>query len=129
MPLVQSVPGLRAQDPGRLLLLEVPDEGHGSVCAGQVVAPWGGGESRERCLRMDEEKETETELLIQKLKQLTLPMYLSRSEHFLLCKKESSKEEETSHTSSNLCWCQTFGASSIYGNGAGIANPTTKNKT
>ena len=39
VPLVQGVPGLRAQHPGRLLFLEVLDEGHGSVGAGQVVAP------------------------------------------------------------------------------------------
>lgn len=38
VPLVQGVPGLGAQDPGRLLLLEVLDERHGSVGAGQVVA-------------------------------------------------------------------------------------------
>lgn len=42
MPLVQGVPGLRAQHPGGLLLLEVLDEGHGSIGAGQVVATWGG---------------------------------------------------------------------------------------
>lgn len=41
MPLVQSVPGLGAQHPGGLLLLEVLDEGHGSVRTGQVVAPCG----------------------------------------------------------------------------------------
>ena len=40
VPLVQSVPGLRAQHPGRLLLLEVLDESHGSVRTGQVVTPW-----------------------------------------------------------------------------------------
>lgn len=56
MPLVQSVPGLGAQHPGCLLLLEVLDEGHGSVGAGQVVAPCGGVEMRERCLRMDKKK-------------------------------------------------------------------------
>lgn len=38
---MQSVPGLGAQHPGSLLLLEVLDEGHGSVGARQVVAPWG----------------------------------------------------------------------------------------
>lgn len=40
MPLVQRVPGLGAQHPGRLLLLEVLDEGHGSIGAGQVVTAW-----------------------------------------------------------------------------------------
>lgn len=40
MPLVQRVSGLGAQHPGRLLLLEVLDEGHGSVGAGQVVTAW-----------------------------------------------------------------------------------------
>lgn len=41
MPLVQGVPGLGAQHPGRLLLLEILDEGHGSIGASQVVATWG----------------------------------------------------------------------------------------
>ncbi len=62
VPLVQSVPGLRAQHPRCLLLLEVLDEGHGSVGAGQVVASWS-AEGRERCLRMDGEKK-QTKLTI-----------------------------------------------------------------
>lgn len=60
VPLVQGVPGLRAQHPGCLLLLEVLDEGHGSIGTGQVVASWG-VEGKERCLRMDGEKK-QTEL-------------------------------------------------------------------
>lgn len=40
VPLVERVPGFRAQHFSSLVLLEVPDEGHGSVGAGQVVAPW-----------------------------------------------------------------------------------------
>lgn len=38
MPLVQSVPRLRAQHPGRLFLLKVLDESHSSISAGQIVA-------------------------------------------------------------------------------------------
>lgn len=38
VPLVQSVPRLRAQHPGRLFLLKVLDESHSSVRAGQIVA-------------------------------------------------------------------------------------------
>lgn len=38
---MQSVPGLGAQHSGCLLLLEVLDEGHGSIGAGQVVTSWG----------------------------------------------------------------------------------------
>lgn len=57
MPLVQSVPGLGAQHPGCLLLLEILDEGHGSVGAGQVVAPWGGRNER-KMFEDGQEKET-----------------------------------------------------------------------
>ena len=38
VPLAERV--ARAQQPGRLLLLEVADQGHGSVGAGQVVPAW-----------------------------------------------------------------------------------------
>lgn len=58
MPLVQSVPGLGAQHPGCLLLLEVLDEGHGSVGAGQVVAPCGGGRNERKMFEDGQEKET-----------------------------------------------------------------------
>lgn len=104
VPLVQSVPGLRAQNPGCLLLLEVLDESHGSIGAGQIVAPWG-LERRERCL-MDgwdkkKQKRTDSE---------THQGWLSRNEsnwhcidsckklsrsvkHFLLCNREDSEQE------------------------------------
>lgn len=42
VPLPECVPGLRAEQPRRLLLLEVLDEGQGSIGAGQVVASWRG---------------------------------------------------------------------------------------
>lgn len=52
MPLVQGVPGLGTQQPGCLLLLEVFDEGHGSVGTGQVVASCR-SESNERKIFQD----------------------------------------------------------------------------
>lgn len=40
VPLVQRVPGFRAQNLGCLIFLEVLDEGHGSKHADQVVTTW-----------------------------------------------------------------------------------------
>ncbi len=59
VPLVQSIPSLGAQHAGCLLLLEVLDESHGPICAGQIVASWGRREERD-VWWMDGEKETET---------------------------------------------------------------------
>lgn len=40
VPLVERVPGFRAQHFGCLILLKVLDEGHGSKHADQVVTTW-----------------------------------------------------------------------------------------
>lgn len=40
MPLVECVSGFRAQHSSCLILLEVSDQGHRSICASQVVATW-----------------------------------------------------------------------------------------
>lgn len=58
---MQGVPGLGAQRPGCLLLLEVLDEGHGSVGAGQVVASCGRGRNERKIFEDGQRKRNQTE--------------------------------------------------------------------
>lgn len=84
MPLVQGVPGLDTQDPGCLLLLEVFDEGHGSVGTGQVVASCR-SESNDRKIFQDLKTEKikpnrtdKSGLVIWKLIQLTFQRHMEK---------------------------------------------------
>lgn len=58
---MKSVPGLGAQHPGCLLLLEVFDEGHGAVRTGQVVTSCGGFRKERKVFKDRWRKQNQTD--------------------------------------------------------------------